>query len=241
MTGVIAFRNALVTLIRDVENSAEQSITVVARHLHDLVHGKGCHRNEMPTCCNVMWQEFSEQSGDEVVYAPPSGKGGRLQLRYMLPRKRGVVKGMPPTLNATRKVVTKNTRAILIHDTADSLFTCARAVVKDHKRVADACATLQDAKGEALRATVAQIQQALVGKGPAGCGVTFNGLSPQTVFKSALLVKAASAQVNEVVHATSIVLALTKILEFGEVVEALSLAAGWRRPAPARQVRSMWS
>lgn len=47
-----------------------------------------------------------------------------------------------------------------------------------------------------------------------------------TLFASALTVKRAASQINEVVHAVGILLLLPHILQPGEVIEALSLAAG---------------
>jgi len=38
----------------------------------------------MPSCCGAMYAE--QRSGDEVLYAPPKGKGPKLKIRYMLPR-----------------------------------------------------------------------------------------------------------------------------------------------------------
>jgi hypothetical protein len=52
-----------------------------------------------------------------------------------------------------------------------------------------------------------------------------HGVDP-TLLHSALILKQASAQINEVVHAAGILLSLPYILRDGETVESLSLAAG---------------
>src|SRR3989304_6170333 len=51
------------------------------------------------------------------------------------------------------------------------------------------------------------------------------GVTP-ALWTAALTLKKAAAQVNVLIHATGVLLALPHILEAGEVIEALSLGAG---------------
>jgi hypothetical protein len=38
----------------------------------------------MPVCCDAMYGE--QREGDQVITAPPRGKGTSLTIRYVLPR-----------------------------------------------------------------------------------------------------------------------------------------------------------
>jgi len=86
---------------------------------------------------------------------------------------------------------------------------------------------LKEFKGESLRKRVSRLEGALAAKD----GVSLESFLAREhigreLLAAALLVKHASSQINEIVHALGIVLALPSILADNERVESLSLAAG---------------
>lgn len=215
MSGTVAFRQALSQIISNAESS-EPSVDVKARQLHDVVLGQSSSKNEMPTCCHVMWQEFSDENGDLILATPPSGKGSSLMIRYALPRKNNVKRGMPTGLLKIEAPI----RLV------DSIFSNFRTLLTDRERIADAALLFQKTKGESLRRTIGDLQIGLIQKKKNEISPIVNGVDVDAAFRAALLVKAASAQVSEVVHALAILLSIPKILEDGEVIESLSLGAG---------------
>lgn len=79
------FRSALHKLLNDAEAMGLPSVDIIARQLHQFVGGYPSEKNRMPACCSVMMREMCE--GDQVISAPPSGKGASLVIRYQLPRQ----------------------------------------------------------------------------------------------------------------------------------------------------------
>jgi hypothetical protein len=94
-------------------------------------------------------------------------------------------------------------------------------------QLAEASRLLEDFRAGSLRTSVAKIERKLVGvtgvDASAHVGEIGVGLELLT---AALLIIKHSKQINEIVHAIGILLALPYLLESGEVVESLSLAAG---------------
>ena len=43
----------------------------------------------MPSCCEVMWEEYKKSSAD-VIFDPGSGKGASLTIRYWFSERGGV-------------------------------------------------------------------------------------------------------------------------------------------------------
>ncbi len=86
---------------------------------------------------------------------------------------------------------------------------------------------VQNFKSANLTEKIAQIERnmCLSSKGIAENLNLRNGISLE-LLKSAFIVKAASAQINVVIHAVGILYALPYILDVGERVESLSLGAG---------------
>ena len=78
-----------------------------------------------------------------------------------------------------------------------------------------------------LRSTVARIESRIQGVNGADVAQHLEGLGVDNdLLLAALLIKRNSSQINEILHALGVLLVLPKLLEAGEVVESLSLAAG---------------
>jgi len=53
--------------------------------LHRELGGYPSQTNhQMPTCCSVLYSEM--RAGDQLLSAPPKGKGATVTIRYQLPR-----------------------------------------------------------------------------------------------------------------------------------------------------------
>jgi hypothetical protein len=88
--------------------------------------------------------------------------------------------------------------------------------------------TLLDAfRGGSLRQAIAELERTTVGLTSATAWSHLDqfGVGMELLL-AALLIKRSAAQINEIVHAVGILLALPRILEPREAVEGLSLAAG---------------
>ena len=59
-------------------------VDINSGQLHRKVGGYPGNNHRMPVCCEVMYAEMKD--GDEVLDAPPKGKGASLTIRYQLPR-----------------------------------------------------------------------------------------------------------------------------------------------------------
>lgn len=215
MSGADEFREALTVLF---QRASTPSVQVSARGLHDTVMGRSSRKNRMPICCSVMWQEFDEAT-DSVISAPPSGKGGTLTLRYVLPRPSFKT---PPAKR--RSLVATGEDATSFNE--KSIFAPFRGLAEQESSLLSAARQFTKTKSASLKTTVAAIQIMLRGASSSAVPLSVNGVPVDVAFRSALLLKAASAQVNEVVHATAILLAIPRILEAGETVVSTSLAAG---------------
>ena len=78
-----------------------------------------------------------------------------------------------------------------------------------------------------LRATIATIEKELLSlpKEQSNQRLTVLGIGPE-LLAAAILIKKRSSQIDEIIHAVGILIALPSILENGETIESLSLAAG---------------
>ncbi len=79
------FHRILTKYFQESEDAKHDSITLESGQVHRRVGGYPGGSHSMPTCCNVMRKLM--QDGDELLYAPPSGKGASLRIRYSIPRK----------------------------------------------------------------------------------------------------------------------------------------------------------
>lgn len=91
----------------------------------------------------------------------------------------------------------------------------------------EASALLESFRAGSLRMAVAKLENSFAGltKAEARSQLGQVGVSMDLLL-AALLVKRHAGQINEIIHAIGILLSLPHILEDGEVVEGLSLAAG---------------
>ena len=68
---------------RGLEASAS-FVEITSGDVHREVGGYPGSNHRMPVCCEVMYAEMTER--DELLSAPPKGKGATLTIRYQLPR-----------------------------------------------------------------------------------------------------------------------------------------------------------
>jgi hypothetical protein len=105
------FRRILTKYFQESQDAKQVSITLESGQVHRRVGSYPGSSHRMPMCCGVMKKMM--QDGDELLYAPPSGKGASLKIRYKIPRKsvnpetRQYIKPRvsSPTLNITRKAL----------------------------------------------------------------------------------------------------------------------------------------
>ncbi|MFZ2313124.1 MAG: GIY-YIG nuclease family protein [Methylobacter sp.] len=77
----------LIALRRKFQESSSVAVghvDILSGELHREIGGYPEKGHSMPVCCSVMWREM--KAGDEVLAAPPKGKGATLRIRYLLPR-----------------------------------------------------------------------------------------------------------------------------------------------------------
>ncbi len=93
--------------------------------------------------------------------------------------------------------------------------------------IVKAAELLQTFRRTSFRDRVSELERAFAGKSRDATGALLAEENlGQELFAAALLIKHNSSQINEVIHALGILMALPSILESGEKVETLSLAAG---------------
>jgi hypothetical protein len=82
------FRNELISLIGRATKQGRRHIEVNAGELHRTVGGyppKVAGTHNIPSCCNVMRQEF-DRGRAKIVHETASGNAPALTIRYNLPR-----------------------------------------------------------------------------------------------------------------------------------------------------------
>ncbi|MYD94477.1 MAG: HNH endonuclease [Chloroflexi bacterium] len=82
------FRAALRQLFRAAEKAGRDTVVVRSGDLHRGVGGYPGSNHRMPVCCEVMYGEMID-GVDEILRAPPRGKGASLEIEYLLPRPEG--------------------------------------------------------------------------------------------------------------------------------------------------------
>ena len=82
--GTQDFRDELSRTLSTATSEGKRSTVVKAGELHRQLGDYPGREHRMPICCEVMYQEM--KSGDEIMAAPPKGKGASLTVRYQLPR-----------------------------------------------------------------------------------------------------------------------------------------------------------
>lgn len=78
------FQTYLGALLKRAENDRESFFTIESGDLHRQVGGYPGLNHRMPICCDVMYGMM--QQGDQILYAPPKGRGASLKIQYHLPR-----------------------------------------------------------------------------------------------------------------------------------------------------------
>lgn len=60
----------------------QKSVDIVSGDVHRSVGGYPGTNHRMPVCCDVMYSMM--KGADEILYAPPKGKGATLKIRYYI-------------------------------------------------------------------------------------------------------------------------------------------------------------
>lgn len=66
----------------DAKQSGQEYIEITAKDVHDIVGGYANGNTRYPMCCSAMYNLMDIK--DEIIYAPPKGKGSRLKIKYYL-------------------------------------------------------------------------------------------------------------------------------------------------------------
>ncbi len=77
-----AFTNEVERIIDDARNKGEEYVIIRAGDVHSAVGGYETNNHRMPSCCSAMYK--LKKANDEVLYAPPKGKGATLTIKYYL-------------------------------------------------------------------------------------------------------------------------------------------------------------
>ena len=77
-----AFQAELDRELQEATAKKLKSVLLISRVLHRKVGGYPGSNHRMPMCCDVMYRSMHD--GDEIVAAPPKGKGATLMIRYYL-------------------------------------------------------------------------------------------------------------------------------------------------------------
>lgn len=78
------FRNELRARFQQATEEGKKTLKVNSGAIHRALGGYPGLRHQMPLCCEAMYDEM--KPGDEIVEAPPKGRGATLIIRYRLPR-----------------------------------------------------------------------------------------------------------------------------------------------------------
>jgi hypothetical protein len=100
-------------------------------------------------------------------------------------------------------------------------------LANDMNDIVTATQALQDFRGRSFPGRIAEIEAAFSGSSRSSVSKLLQDFSlGQQLLDAAFTVKRSASQIDEIVHAIGIVMALPAILADGEVVKSLSLAAG---------------
>ncbi|MYL56206.1 HNH endonuclease [Virgibacillus halodenitrificans] len=76
------FLKEIEALKRRARESNETYIDINSGELHSSIGGYPSRNHVMPTCCLAMYELMNDK--DEILEAPPKGKGAKLTIRYFL-------------------------------------------------------------------------------------------------------------------------------------------------------------
>jgi hypothetical protein len=80
---VTEFKEEIDTLKRQAKIKGVPYIEIVALELHKRL-GMPAGNHRMASCCDAMYAMMNNERGDQVISAPPKGKGSTLTIRYYL-------------------------------------------------------------------------------------------------------------------------------------------------------------
>lgn len=76
------FQKEINRLKKEAKDKGMRYVDVVSGQVHRNIGGYPSRNHRMPSCCQVMYSMKNNE--DEIIYAPPKGKGATLQIRYYL-------------------------------------------------------------------------------------------------------------------------------------------------------------
>lgn len=74
------FKEEIDRLFSEEKSKGADHIDITSGDVHRTVGGYPSKNHNMPTCCEVMYSLM--KPGDEILKAPPKGKGATLEIRY---------------------------------------------------------------------------------------------------------------------------------------------------------------
>lgn len=78
--------DSIVDIVNGMKRNAKlkglEYIEITSKEVHDIIGGYENGNSRYPMCCNAMYNVLN--SKDEIIYAPPKGKGSRLKIKYYL-------------------------------------------------------------------------------------------------------------------------------------------------------------
>ena len=74
------FTKKLEELKTDAKENGVLHIIVTSKDLHNMVGGNDAGNHRMASCCGAMYNVMN--TGDDILQAPPKGKGSTLKIKY---------------------------------------------------------------------------------------------------------------------------------------------------------------
>ena len=78
------FQKELDEIFAFAEKKKLHAVTIKSGNLHRVVGEYPGTDHRMPICCDVMYK--NKNSDDQIISAPPKGKGASLTIEYHFPR-----------------------------------------------------------------------------------------------------------------------------------------------------------
>lgn len=76
------FKSKIEQILYNARNQGDKYVDILSADLHKSLGGYPSKNHRMASCCEVMYSMM--KSKDEVIAAPPKGKGATLKIRYYL-------------------------------------------------------------------------------------------------------------------------------------------------------------
>ena len=76
------FTNKIAELKKISRQGGEPFLLITSGDLHKIVGGYDTTNHRMASCCDAMYDAM--HTGDEIIQAPPKGKGASLTIKYYL-------------------------------------------------------------------------------------------------------------------------------------------------------------